>query len=143
MGFAGSITTVFGKYATFSGRASRPEFWWWILFLIIVGFVFNVIDAVTGLRYGAGSTDFTFNGQTVPLTNTGFGVLSTIWSLAVLLPYLGVTVRRLHDAGHSGWWLLWGYLLALVCCIGFIILLVFMLQPSQQGDNKYGPPPTA
>ena len=135
MGFGTAIKTVFGKYVTFSGRASRPEYWWWVLFVILGGFVFNIIDAITGWRYGA--TNWVVNGQEIALSTSGVGVTSTIFALVVLLPTIAVTFRRLHDVGRSGWW----WLLNLVCCIGAIILFVFTLQPSMRGDNQYGPEP--
>jgi len=60
-----------------------------------------------------------------------------------LLPLLAVMARRLHDAGHSGLWIIWGYLLAFICLIGFIILVVFWCQKSEPGDTKYGPHPAS
>ena len=80
MTFGESISTCFSKYATFEGRATRPEFWWWILFVVLA-------SAVTTLM-----------GNTI----------SGIFSLATLLPGLAVTARRLHDIDRSGWWQLVG-----------------------------------
>jgi uncharacterized membrane protein YhaH (DUF805 family) len=67
----------------------------------------------------------------------GIGLLSGIYSLAVLIPGIAVSVRRLHDTNRSGWWLL----ISLIPLIGAIVLLVFMVQDSQEGDNQYGPNP--
>ncbi len=139
MGFGQSIRTCFSKYATFSGRASRSEFWWFYLFLVIVGIVLSVIDNVTGLTMG--SSTFTVN-ETV-YDAGGVGILSSIFSLATILPFLAVAARRLHDAGHSGLWLIWGFLLSFLCLIGLIILIVFWCQRSQPGETKYGLPPAA
>ena len=90
MTLGGAITTCLRKYAVFSGRATRAEFWWWVLAVFIVsiglGMVDAVIEAVTGWD--------------------GFSLLSGIFSLAVLLPNLAVTVRRFHDIGKTGWWVL-------------------------------------
>ena len=65
------------------------------------------------------------------------GVLNAVYSLAVLIPSIAVTVRRLHDIDRTGWWIL----MNLVCCIGWIVLLVFNVTPGTEGDNKYGPDP--
>lgn len=115
MGFQQAVQTVLSKYATFTGRASRPEFWWFMLFVFIVNIITGVLDGVL------------FNAQ----------VLNTIAMLALLLPQLAVGARRLHDIDRSGWWLL----LAIVPVIGWIVLIYFNVQPSQPGDNRFGPQP--
>jgi len=140
MSFGASVKHVLGNYATFSGRASRSEFWWFYLFVILVSAVLNVIDAVLGLRVGAMSEEFIISGTAVPFVSSGVGVLSTIFALAMLLPFLAVGVRRLHDSDKSGWLLLLGYLLICACGIGLIVLLVLFVLKSTPGDNKYGPP---
>ena len=114
--------TVLRKYAEFSGRARRMEFWMFTLINILISIGLSIIDAIIGTTYGAGS-----------------GILSTIYGLAVLIPSLAVGVRRLHDTGRTGWWLLIG----LVPCIGFIVLIVFFATEGQRGDNQYGPDPKA
>jgi uncharacterized membrane protein YhaH (DUF805 family) len=103
------------KYAVFSGRSRRMEYWYFVLFNIIVSIVLGVIDGLLGTS----------------------GLLSGIYSLAVLIPTLAVTVRRLHDIDRSGWWIL----IALVPLIGVIVLLVFALLEGTPGDNQYGPNP--
>ena len=103
------------KYVDFSGRARRSEYWWYALFSAIVQAVVNALDR------GLGSQ-----------------ILGGLVSLALLLPSLAVAVRRLHDTGRSGWWLLLG----LIPIIGWIVLLVFYVQDSQ-GPNAYGPSPKA
>jgi uncharacterized membrane protein YhaH (DUF805 family) len=106
---------VLKKYAVFSGRARRMEYWMFFLFNFIIAFVLGFIEGLAG----------------------GPGVLGGLYSLAVLLPGLGVSVRRLHDTGRSGWWLFIG----LIPLIGAIILLIYMVSDSQEGTNQYGPSP--
>jgi uncharacterized membrane protein YhaH (DUF805 family) len=112
---------VLKKYADFTGRARRTEFWMFALFNFIVSLVLGIIDVVVGT------------------TANGVGILQLLYSLAVLIPGLAVSARRLHDTGRSGWWLLLG----LVPCIGAIVLLVFCVQDSQPASNQYGPNPKA
>jgi uncharacterized membrane protein YhaH (DUF805 family) len=109
------------KYAVFSGRSRRMEYWYFVLFNIIVGIVLGAIDGLLGTR---GSV-------------MGAGLLSGIYGLAILIPSLAVTVRRLHDIDRSGWWIL----IALVPLIGSIVLLVFALLDGTPGPNRYGPNP--
>ena len=112
---------VLKKYAVFSGRARRKDFWFFVLFNIIISIVLAVIDGVTG----------SFSPE------AGMGLLGGIYTLAVLIPGIAVSVRRLHDTERSGWWLL----IALVPLIGAIVLLVFMVQDSKPGQNQYGANP--
>ena len=112
---------VLKKYAVFSGRARRKEYWFFVLFNIIISIVLAVIDGVTG----------SFSPE------AGMGLLGGIYTLAVLIPGRAVSVRRLHDTERSGWWLL----IALVPLIGAIVLLVFMVQDSKPGQNQYGANP--
>ena len=102
------------KYAVFSGRARRMEFWIFVLFNIIIGCILGIIDAVVG---------------TV--------VLGAIYSLAVFIPSIAVTVRRLHDTDRSGWW----YFIILIPLIGLIVLLVFMVLDGTPGPNRFGDNP--
>ena len=103
------------KYAVFSGRARRKEYWIYILVFGIIAFPLGLIDALIG---------------TYPL-------IGLLFSLAFFIPTLAVMVRRLHDTGRSGWW----WFIQLVPIIGSIIFLVFMVLDSQAGDNEYGPNP--
>lgn len=105
---------VLKNYVNFTGRARRKEYWMFALFSAIISIVLMLIEYLIGLPQS----------------------LSSIYSLAVLLPGLGVGVRRLHDTGRSGWWLL----LALVPFIGAIVLIVFFCLDSTP-DNDYGPNP--
>ncbi len=111
---------VLKKYATFEGRARRKEYWIFALINVVIAIVLGIIDGVIGL---AGET--------------GFGLLGTLYSLAVLIPSLAVAVRRLHDTNRSGWWLL----IIFIPLIGALVLLVFMLLDSEPGSNQYGPNP--
>jgi uncharacterized membrane protein YhaH (DUF805 family) len=115
MTFTEAVKSGFDHYVKFDGRASRPAYWWWFLFTILVAVAASIIDAAIG----------------------SFGVISGIAGLALLLPGLSVAIRRLHDTDHSGWWVLIG----LIPIIGFIVLLVFYLRQSDPGENRYGPPP--
>jgi uncharacterized membrane protein YhaH (DUF805 family) len=109
------------KYATFDGRARRSEYWYFVLFyvLILVGLTF--VDGLIG----------TLNEE------AGIGVLGVLFALGTMVPGLAVTVRRLHDINRSGWWVLIG----LIPLIGDLVLIVFAVQDSQPGTNKYGPNP--
>jgi len=139
-----AVRSVYSKYAQFSGRASRSEFWWFYLFYVIVVAVLMIIDSLLGWQYGSYSFDYTNNGEIRHYESDGFiGVLSTIFWVVTLIPFLAVIARRLHDAGHSGLWIIWGYLLTFVCFVGTIILIVFWCQKSEPGDTKYGAHPTA
>ena len=121
MSFQDAVRTcVTRKYADFSGRARRSEYWWFFLFNVLVGAVASVLDAIIGTRYGS------------------TGLIEILVQLALLVPGIAVGVRRLHDTGRSGWWLL----IALVPIVGVIVLIVFMVQDSQ-GENQYGPSPKA
>lgn len=118
MSFQDSVKICLSKYADFSGRARRSEYWWFFLFNVLVSIVASIIDAILGTRSG------------------NFGVIEGIASLALLLPGLAVGARRLHDTTKSGWWLLIG----LIPCVGLIVLIIFFVQDSHP-DNKYGPSP--
>ena len=115
MTFSEAIKDGFDHYTKFDGRAARPAYWWWFLFSILVAIGANIIDAILGT----------------------WGVINWLAALALLLPNISVSIRRLHDTDHSGWWILIG----LIPIIGFIVLLVFYLRDSDPGENKYGPPP--
>jgi uncharacterized membrane protein YhaH (DUF805 family) len=107
------------KYATFSGRARRKEYW----IFVLVTFLFTIVALfIDGLLLGT-------TGQ-----ETGYGLVYGLFTLAMLLPSLSVLVRRLHDVGKSGWWIF----ISLVPFIGGIWLLVLLLSDSQPTENQYG-----
>lgn len=108
-------TIVMNKYFNFEGRATRSEFWYFMLAIFVIGIVLSVIEGVLG-------------------TN---GIIGMLFSLGMLLPNISVSARRLHDTGKSGWW----QLIAFVPVIGIIVLIVFWVMDSESGSNKYGPNP--
>jgi uncharacterized membrane protein YhaH (DUF805 family) len=110
--FTDAITDGFRKYVTFSGRSSRAAYWWWFLFALIVYVVAYIISAAIGSL-----------------------IIYYLAALALLLPGLAVGIRRLHDTGKTGWWIL-----IAIIPFGFIVLIVFYLQDSQ-GPNQYGQAP--
>ena len=120
MNFTESISSCFSNYITFSGRSSRSEFWWFSLFIFVVSIIAAVADGAmfNPLRHGGSAQ-----------------VFSSLWSLIVVLPFISVAVRRLHDIGRTGWW----YWIAAIPLIGSIVLLVFFLSRSEEGPNAYGP----
>lgn len=106
------------KYAVFSGRARRKEYWMFFLFNLVVAFVIGFVLGFIGGVLGIGTA----------LSDPA----STIYALAILVPSIAVAVRRMHDTGRSGWWILLP-----------IVNLVFLCSDSQPGENKYGPNPKA
>ena len=147
MTFADAVRSVLTQYVTFTGRARRAEYWWFYLFSLLVGFAASVVDSAIGID-----------------------AVGTITSLALLLPTLAVTVRRLHDTGRSAWWLLamvgpvlTGAVLlvagfvtalgggegfsamvgvgALLVLAGVVLSIVLMCLPGTPGLNQYGPSP--
>ncbi|WP_432722700.1 DUF805 domain-containing protein [Jeongeupia wiesaeckerbachi] len=103
---------VLKKYAVFSGRARRKEYWMFTLFNIIAALVLGVVEALVSSN----------------------GILGGVYTIALLLPGIAVSVRRLHDTDRSAWWLLIG----LVPIVGAIVLLVFLVQEGSSGENQYG-----
>ena len=115
MGFGEAISSGFSNYVRFEGRASRSEFWYWVLFAFLVGVVTQIIDAVIGM----------------PLTNA-------IAGLGLLLPNLAVGARRLHDLDRTAWWLL-----LILTGIGAILLIIWDCMKGTDGPNRFGPDPLA
>jgi uncharacterized membrane protein YhaH (DUF805 family) len=159
------------RYAQFNGRSRRKEFWMWVLFVFLVSIVLTILDSMLGLggRTFAGPSSTT----TPMMTSFGYGaaarggLLTTIFSFATLIPYIAVSVRRLHDTDRSGWWILLPLLPILIgfgfigagaatgnpalmlisgvaMLIGFIcaiLVLVWYCLPGTQGSNRFGPDP--
>ena len=127
--------TALRKYSRFRGRSRRKEYWFFSLFnaLIIIGLRVIGIVIASILTPSGDRTE----GFLLPTLLSIVALLSTVYSLGTLIPSLAVLVRRLHDIGKSGWWLLIG----LIPFIGGIILLIFSLQDSQPGTNQYGANP--
>jgi uncharacterized membrane protein YhaH (DUF805 family) len=160
MTFMQAVRSVLSKYATFSGRARRAEYWWFYLLTILVALATSLVDAALNTAF-----------------NNEIGIVGTITSLALLLPSLAVTARRLHDTGRTGWWMLLPVVpliatlvvgsvavfaavfsttaddaplaavtVLLVACVlttlaASITLLVFLCLDSKPGPNRYGPSP--
>jgi uncharacterized membrane protein YhaH (DUF805 family) len=108
------------KYATFSGRARRKEYWMFLLINLVVSVALALIDSLIG-----------------SVSESGMGLLSSVYSIGVLIPSLALSVRRLHDIGRTGWWVL----ISIIPVIGAVVLLVFMLLDSEPGSNRYGANP--
>ena len=117
MGFGEAIQSVFSKYATFSGRARRSEYWYFVLLQVIVTAVLNGLYSAT--------------------ESVAFSAILVLFDLALLVPSLAVCWRRLHDIGKSGGY----YFIILIPLVGWILLLLWMCQDSQPGANQYGPNP--
>lgn len=115
-----AVERVFSKYFVFRGRATRSEYWYFVLFL---GLINLLISAVAPLID--------------PKSETGLAAFVFVVELVLLVPYIAVTVRRLHDTNRSGWWLfIW-----LIPVLGPVVLLVFTLQKSDIKANRFGPAP--
>ncbi len=124
MNMIDAVKTVLGKYATFSGRATRPEFWWYTLFLILLMTVLNIVDGALVAPMLGFERFQPEAGQPV----------SMIVALGLMIPTIAVSVRRLHDSDRSGWW----YLIGLVPIIGTLLLLWWYTRPSSEGSNRFG-----
>ena len=114
---------VLRKYTVFSGRARRKEFWMFFLFSALISIFLAVIDEFMGWEFVMGGD------------NLGF--LSTLYYIAVVIPYLAVIFRRLHDTERSGWWVL----IAFIPIIGIIVLTVLLILDGTKGENRFGPDP--
>jgi uncharacterized membrane protein YhaH (DUF805 family) len=117
------------NYVEFSGRATRTQFWMFNLFHYLVLIVLVFASVLTG---GAGAYDAQDPGMDL------FGLIYSLYGLAVFLPSLALTVRRLHDTGRSGFW----YFIGFIPLLGGLALLAFTLMGSEEGDNRYGPAST-
>ena len=108
------------KYAVFRGRAQRKEYWMFFIYNMIIIFLLGFIEGISDMS-----------------PDTDESILALIYGSLVLLPSLAVGVRRLHDIGKSGWWIL----LSLIPLIGTIILIIFFIKDGEIGTNRYGPNP--
>jgi uncharacterized membrane protein YhaH (DUF805 family) len=125
------------KYAVFTGRASRTEFWsWWLWNLALFFLASFLLQLVTFNALNA-----TAPGQqpSVPIAVVALYWIGNLYILLSLLPSIGVTIRRLHDQDRSGWWIL----LNVICALGGIILLVIQTTPGTEGENRFGAPPAS
>lgn len=117
MGFGDAIKSGFSNYVTFSGRASRSEYWYWVLFAFIVAVVSTILDVAI-----------------FPYSDTG--PIETITGLLLLLPGVAMSVRRLHDIDRTGWWVLITFTI-----IGIILLIIWACMRGTSGNNRFGPDP--
>mgnify|MGYP003387507804 CR=1 FL=1 len=118
MDFGQAIKAGFSNYVTFSGRASRSEYWYWVLFVIIVSVVTSIIDGF--------------------ISSSQIGPLNALWSLGTLLPGLAVAIRRLHDIDRTGWWVLLAF-----TGIGIFVLIYWFCKKGTAGPNRFGSDPLA
>ena len=115
MGFMEAVKSVYSRYVDFQGRSPRSEFWWFVLFYFIIYIVLAVIGVVT----------------------EGLGmILLVIFLLGTIIPYLAVSIRRLHDLDKSGWWIL----ISFIPIVGLILIYWYCLKGTD-GDNQFGPDP--
>ncbi len=112
VGFGEAVKLFFSNYVNFSARSTRSEYWYVCLFSLLISIPIAVIDSAIGVN-----------------------VLSILWTLATLIPGIAISIRRMHDIGRSGWWLL----INLIPIVGAIIFLVFTCKASD-GSNQYGEP---
>ena len=129
MSFTEAVRTVLSKYATFTGRAPRSEYWWFALFVFLLSIPVSIVDQ-TLVAPAIGYESF---AESTPQ------ILSGLMSLALLLPGIGVAVRRMHDLEKSGWWIL----IVLIPILGVLIMIYWFVQRGTAGPNAYGPDPLA
>ena len=116
MNFGQAITSGFSNYVNFSDRAVRSEYWYWVLFVILVDIVTNIIDLALGVQ-----------------------VTTSLFGLATFLPSLAIGIRRLHDLDRTGWWIL----LSFIPIVGWIILIIWNCTKGTAGSNRFGADPLA
>ncbi len=116
MSFMEAIQSVFSQWNVFTGRSRRSEYWYFVLFNIVISVIFSTLAGITGFDF--------------------FTWLSSIYSLVAMIPGIAVGIRRMHDIGKSGWNLLWS-----LTCVGVILVIVWLAKDSEPGANMYGPNP--
>ena len=117
MDFGQAIAAGFKNYVNFSGRASRSEFWYWVLFIVIVSIAASLLDLAI-------------------FSTSEWGPLNSVWALVTLLPAISISVRRLHDIDRTGWWVLLNFTI-----IGIILLIVWACFKGTKGPNRFGHDP--
>lgn len=128
MTFQESIRTCLSKFVTWQGRATRSEYWYFVLFCALCLFAAAVVDNVLGTTFKIANP---ISGE---MQSSGYGYVYSLVGLGTFLPSLAALVRRLHDTGRSGWW----YWIALIPLVGGILLLVWMCSRGTTGSNAYG-----
>ena len=112
-----SFISVFSNWNNFSGRACRSEFWYFCLSVFLIALLLTLVEVVLGI----------FNQE------TGYGPLSLLFQIIIIIPSISVTSRRLQDRGISGWWQL-SYLII----IGFLVIIILCMLPAKEDENKWG-----
>lgn len=139
-GWGQAIARFFRKYATFSGRASRSEYWWWVLTNVLVGVAFDVFGRSTGGDAGVAMWPLPYLTGTLPAAavpaTTAWAALAVAYSLVTLLPSLALVWRRLHDTDRSGGW----FFIAFVPVVGPLILLVFTIGGPRPAGARFDDP---
>jgi uncharacterized membrane protein YhaH (DUF805 family) len=141
MSFTGAINAVISNFANFQGRAVRSEYWYWLLFCVLIGFGIGIISAILSAILGTRVIGYVIEG---------------LFELAILVPSIAVAIRRLHDLDKSGWWLLisigpsiagflfafvlpfLGHLFSFAALVCDIVLLVWFCMPGTRGPNRFG-----
>ena len=113
----GALKDGFARYVDFRTRSTRAQFWWWVVWSVVLGFAASIVDSLLGL--------------------SEVGAVNGLVSLVLFLPSIAISVRRLHDIGRTGWW----YLIILVPLVGWIVLIVFFCTATKEEVNQWGPPP--
>jgi len=126
------------KYAKFRGRASRSEFWYFVLFSTIIIFLAGVLGNILGISYSIPIESVHLVKETGELVKTTIAepisLLQIAFGLILFIPSIAISVRRLHDIGKSGWW----YLIAFIPLLGALVLLILFILPSEDRTNRYG-----
>ena len=128
MTFQESIRTCLSKFMTWQGRATRSEYWYFILFCILCQIAASVVDRILGTSFKIA------NPVSGEMQSLGYGYVYALVGLGLFLPSIAALVRRLHDTGRSGWW----YWIALIPLVGIILLLVWLCSRGTTGANAYG-----
>ena len=145
MTFFGAIRSVFRNYATFSGRSARSEFWWWMLFATLtrgfLGFIYTMtmLALIMPLSLAAANNNITDAAAVLGAIFNPMYFTLLAWDLAILLPTLAVMVRRFHDTGRSGWFVL----ITFIPLVGTILMIVFLVEESRPESNAWGDRPVA
>ena len=127
MGFGEAVRLYFKNYVKFDGRSRRAEYWWPVLFLMLISVAGNILAGIFAAALGD-----------VGVMIAGLvSLLLMLFSLATIIPSIAVGIRRLHDLDKSGWWLL----ICLIPFIGAIVLIIFFVQEGTKGPNKFGSDP--
>ncbi|MFK8250602.1 DUF805 domain-containing protein [Ancylobacter terrae] len=121
-----AVASVLGQYASFEGRATRSEYWWWVVFSVAVNWITGLIDVVM-----FGPFSLLVYGELRMFTP-----ISTLVGLALIIPSLAVGARRFHDMDRSGWWLLIGF-----SGIGAVVIFFWFMMKGTDGPNRFGPDP--